>query len=233
MEIQFGPGYPIFTLFTFFFFFIFSALIRFYSSEAEPKAKASSILAALPGNNIVSKTGILASLAAAGVFTVSNGLYVVNAETCIASVFGVLLFVISKTVAPAYKEWAEGYIENVKNVLNQARDTHTLAVKERIESVSQVKDVVSITKDLFAVSKETVELESKAFELKQKVAFAHEAKSVLDSWVRYEAQVRKKEQEALTKAVIDKVNSQVADAAFQSKVLKQAIADVEKIFSKA
>ncbi|VVT51402.1 uncharacterized protein SAPINGB_P003084 [Magnusiomyces paraingens] len=209
------------------------ALRRLYSSEADPKAKASSILSALPGNSLVSKTGFLATLTAAGVYTISNGLYVVNAETCIVSVFGVLLYVISKTVAPAYKEWAEGYIENVKNVLNAARDTHTLAVKERIESVSQVKDVVAITENLFQASKETVELEAKAFELKQKVAFAHEAKSVLDSWVRYEAQVRKKEQEALAKSVIDKVNSQVSDAAFQAKVLKQAIADVEKIFSKA
>lgn len=223
--------------FIFLFFFwgvfinIYSALIRFYSED--PKAKASSILAALPGNNLVSKTGILATAAAAGVYTISNGLYVVNAETCIASVFGALLIVLSKTLAPAYKEWAESYIENVKSVLNQARDSHTLAVKERIENVSKVKDVVGITESLFAVSKETVELEAKSFELKQKVAFAHEAKSVLDSWVRYEAQVRKKEQEALVKSVIDKVNSQVADPAFQAKVLKQALTDAEKIFSKA
>lgn len=217
----------------FYFIYSFSSLIRLYSSEADPKAKASSILSALPGNSLVSKTGILATAAAAGIYTISNGIYVVNAETCIAGVFGALLIVISKTVAPAYKEWAETYIENVKTVLNKARDTHTAAVKERIASVNKVKDVVGITENLFAVSKETVELEAKAFELKQKVEFAHEAKSVLDSWVRYEAQVRKKEQEALAKSVIDKVNSQIADSKFQEKVLKQAIADVEKIFSKA
>lgn len=208
-------------------------MIRLYSSEADPKAKASSILAALPGNNLVSKTSILATAAAAGVYTISNGLYVVNAETCIASVFCALIVVISKTVAPAYKEWAESYIENVKSVLNKARETHTHAVKERIENVNKLKDVVGITENLFKVSKETVALEAEAFELKQKVAFAAEAKSVLDSWVRYEAQVRKKEQEALAKTIISKIESEISSPAFQSKALKQAVAEVEKIFSKA
>lgn len=190
-------------------------------------------MSALPGNNLVSKTGILATATAAGIYTISNGLYVVNAETCIAAVFGVLVLLASKTVAPAYKDWAESYISNVKAVLNQARDTHTLAVKERIENVSQVKDVVGITQSLFEVSKETVKLEAEAFELKQKSDFAAEAKSVLDSWVRYEAQVRKREQVALAESVIAKVNEQIADPKFQQKVLSQAVADVEKIFASA
>ncbi|CDO53441.1 similar to Saccharomyces cerevisiae YPL078C ATP4 Subunit b of the stator stalk of mitochondrial F1F0 ATP synthase [Geotrichum candidum] len=208
-------------------------IARAYSSQPDPQAKASSILSALPGSTIVSKTGILATATAAGIYTISNGLYVVNAETCIAGVFGVLVLLASKTVAPAYKEWADTYISNVKKVLNQARETHTLAVKERIESVSLAKDVVPITQSLFAVSKETAELEAEAFVLKQKVDFAAEAKSVLDSWVRYEAQVRKREQQALAESVIAKVNEQLKDSQFQDKILAQAVTEVETIFSKA
>lgn len=212
----------------------FSAFARAYSSQQDPaQAKASSILAALPGNNLISKTGILATATAAGIYTISNGLYVVNAETCVLSAFAVLVFLASKTVAPAYKDWAESYISNVKSILNQARETHTFAVKERIESVSKVKDVVNITKSLFEVSKETVVLEAQAFELKQKADFAAEAKSVLDSWARYEAQVRKREQEALAASVISKVTSQIEDPKFQQRVLAQAVADVERIFSSA
>ena len=52
-----------------------------------------------------------------------------------------------------YSSWAQGHIDRIKNVLNQARAEHTGAVKERIDSVGQMKDVVSITEGLFALSK--------------------------------------------------------------------------------
>ncbi len=52
-----------------------------------------------------------------------------------------------------YKEWAEGHINKIKNVLNASRTEHTEAVKERISSVEQMKDVVAITEGLFAISK--------------------------------------------------------------------------------
>jgi F-type H+-transporting ATPase subunit b len=52
-----------------------------------------------------------------------------------------------------YKEWAETNIEKIKSVLDKSRSEHTQAVKDRITSVEQMKDVVSLTQDLFAISK--------------------------------------------------------------------------------
>ena len=52
-----------------------------------------------------------------------------------------------------YIQWAQGNIDRVKNILSSARAEHTDAVKERITSVSEMKDVVSITEGLFAISK--------------------------------------------------------------------------------
>lgn len=52
-----------------------------------------------------------------------------------------------------YVSWAQGHIERIKKVLSEARVEHTGAVKGRIESVGQMKDVVSITEGLFALSK--------------------------------------------------------------------------------
>ena len=54
---------------------------------------------------------------------------------------------------PMYKEWAEGQISKVKNILNSAREEHTSAVQKRIESVKQLGGVVDVTKQLFEVSK--------------------------------------------------------------------------------
>lgn len=52
-----------------------------------------------------------------------------------------------------YKEWAEGHINKIKAVLDGSRAEHTQAVKERIHSVEQMKDVVEVTKGLFALSR--------------------------------------------------------------------------------
>ncbi|CAN6601136.1 ATP synthase subunit 4, mitochondrial [Trichomonascus vanleenenianus] len=205
--------------------------MRLYSTELDPKDKATAIIDALPGNTPLTKTGLLATGAAASVYAISNGMLVANSEALMLGCFLGVVFIMSKTVAPAYGSWAQGHVDTFKNVLTKARQGHVAAVKERIESVNQLKDVVETTKSLFALSKETAQLESTAFELKQKVDFASEAKAVLDSWVRYEGQVRQREQEELAANVIAKVNKQIAEPKFKQQVLEQAIADVEKVFA--
>ncbi|EDO16884.1 hypothetical protein Kpol_1024p38 [Vanderwaltozyma polyspora DSM 70294] len=208
---------------------------RFYSTPApqEPKDKATSIINALPGNSILSKTGILATSAAAAVYAISNELYVVNDETILVCTFLGFTTLIAKLLAPAYKDFADSRVKKVSEILNTSRTKHVDAVKERIESVSELKNVTETTKVLFDVSKETVELEAKAFELQQKVDLATEAKSVLDSWVRYEASIRKLQQRQIAESVIAKVQAELANPKFQDKVLQQSLTEVEQLFAKA
>lgn len=52
-----------------------------------------------------------------------------------------------------YKDWAETNINKIRNILDKSRAEHTQAVKDRINSVEQMKDVVSLTQGLFAISK--------------------------------------------------------------------------------
>ena len=52
-----------------------------------------------------------------------------------------------------YKDWAEGQINKMKNILNAAREDHTNAVKARINNVKELGSVIDITKQLFEVSK--------------------------------------------------------------------------------
>jgi len=162
-----------------------------------------------------------------------------------------------------YSQWAEGHINRIKKVLNDARAEHTGVVKERIESVGQMKDVVSITQALFALSKvsnrhlylrksffrsslllflilificthipistqETAKLESENFVQQQKIAVAGELRSVLDSWARYEQQVKESEQADLTKSVIDKVVASLKDDKTQRDILASAVTEVER-----
>ncbi|GAV51991.1 hypothetical protein ZYGR_0AF04630 [Zygosaccharomyces rouxii] len=200
-------------------------------SPEEPKSKANSILEALPGNNALSKTGILGTSAAAIVYAISNELYVVNDESILLGTFLTFAALFAKYLAPGYKDWADARVKKVQDILNASRTRHVDAVKQRINSVSELQNVQDITNVLFQVSKETVQLEAQAFELKQKVDLAREAKSVLDSWVRYEASVRQLQQRQLTESVISKVQSELQNPKFQDKVLQQSISEVEQLFA--
>lgn len=126
-----------------------------------------------------------------------------------------------------YKEWAEAQNEKIKGILNAARSDHTQAVKNRIENVQQMGGVVDITKGLFEVSKETAQLEAQAYELEQNTALAAEAKAVLDSWVRYEGQVKQRQQKELAESIIAKVKKELENPKALQQILQQSVADVE------
>ncbi|KAJ3484226.1 hypothetical protein NLG97_g7108 [Lecanicillium saksenae] len=197
----------------------------------DPKKKAQSILDSLPGNSLVSKTAILSSAAGLSIYALSSEYYVMNEETVIAVCLLSVWTGLIKYGGPAYKQWAESQNEKIKNILNSARADHTEAVKTRIEDVKQMSGVVDITKAMFEVSKETAKLEAQAYELEQKTALAAEAKAVLDSWVRYEGQVKQRQQKELAQSIIAKVQKELENPKVLQQILQQSVADVEKIVS--
>jgi F-type H+-transporting ATPase subunit b len=127
---------------------------RHLSTTQPPTDRANEIINKLPSSpNLVTKTGtaILGSglLAAA----ISQELYVMNEESVVAIGTLILFTYLAKAAREPYKDWADGHINRIKAVLDNARSEHTQAVKDRIESVEDMKDVVSLTKALFALSK--------------------------------------------------------------------------------
>lgn len=74
---------------------------------------------------------------------------------------------------------------------------------------------------------ETARLEAQAYELEQKTALAHEARSVLDSWVRYEGQVKQRQQRELAESIISKIEKQLEDPKVLKQILDQSVRDVE------
>ncbi|KAE8352002.1 putative mitochondrial ATPase subunit ATP4 [Aspergillus coremiiformis] len=197
----------------------------------DPKKKAQSILDSLPGSSLISKTAILSAAAGLSVAAISNELYVMNEETvaafCLLSVFTAA----AKYGGPLYREWADGQVQKYKDILNTARADHTNAVKQRMDNVQELSGVVDITKQLFAVSKETAKLEAQAYELEQRTALAHEAKQALDSWVRYEGQVKQRQQRELADSVIGKIRKELENPKVLQQILQQSVADVERIMA--
>ena len=123
--------------------------------QTDPKAKANSIINAIPGNNILTKTGVLGTSAAAVIYAISNELYVINDESILLLTFLGFTGLVAKYLAPAYKDFADARMKKVSDVLNASRNKHVEAVKDRIDSVSQLQNVAETTKVLFDVSKET------------------------------------------------------------------------------
>ncbi|KAG9224240.1 hypothetical protein CCMSSC00406_0004739 [Pleurotus cornucopiae] len=200
------------------------------SNPPPPAERASEIINKLPSSpNLITKTGT-AVLGTGFVATaISQELYVLNEESLILAGSLILFTYIAKVIREPYKEWAETQIGRIRDILASARAEHTQTVKDRIDSVNQMKDVVSLTEGLFALSKETAQLESEVFVQKQKVALASEVKSVLDSWVRYEQQLKESEQADLTKTIIEKVLASLKDEKTRRDILLSSIAEVEQL----
>ncbi|TKA82182.1 ATP synthase subunit 4, mitochondrial [Cryomyces minteri] len=197
----------------------------------DPKEKAKSILDSLPGNNLISKTAILSAGAGLSIAAISNELYVVNEESIVMLSLLTIFWAVGHYGGPMYKEWAESQTAKIKNILNAAREDHTAAVKQRIDNVKDLGGVIDITKSLFEVSKETAKLEAQAYEMEQKAALTTEAKSVLDSWVRYEGQVKMRQQRELADSIIAKIEKELENPKVLKQILDQSVADVERIVS--
>lgn len=129
--------------------------IRYASNvpAEEPKKKAQSIVDALPGSSLASKTAILSAGAGISVWAISNELYVLNEESVVAFCLLSVFYGIFSYGGPMYKEWADSQVQKIKDLLNEARSNHAGAVKERIEEVKPLSNVVEVTKQLFEVSK--------------------------------------------------------------------------------
>lgn len=217
------------------------------SNTPPPAERASEIINKLPSSpNLITKTGSVILGTGLLATAISQELYVVNEETVIGVGFLILATFIAKvciyipiacyiiqtlsaqSLSGPYSGWADGHIQRIKDILNNARAEHTQTVKDRIASVEKMKDVVSITEGLFAISKDTAKLESEIFVERQKVALASEVKAVLDSWVRYEQQAKESEQAELAKTVIDNVLKSIKDEKTQRDILAGAVAEVER-----
>lgn len=72
-------------------------------------------------------------------------------------------------------------------------------------------------------------MEARAFELEQRAQLASEAKAVLDSWVRYEAQVKQRQQKELAEALIAKVQKELENPKVLDRILQQSVMDVESM----
>lgn len=74
---------------------------------------------------------------------------------------------------------------------------------------------------------ETAQLEAQAYEIEQKTAIAQEARSVLDSWVRYEGQVKQRQQRELAESIIAKIEKELDNPKVLKQILDQSVTDVE------
>lgn len=66
--------------------------------------------------------------------------------------------------------------------------------------------------------------------MEQKTALAAEAKTVLDSWVRYEGQVKVRQQKELADTIIAKISKELENPKVLQQILQQSVSDVESMW---
>ena len=59
-----------------------------------------------------------------------------------------------------------------------------------------------------------------------------EAKTVLDSWVRYEGQVKQRQQRELAQSIIGKIRKELESPKQLQQIMQQSVADVERKFNR-
>jgi len=92
-------------------------------------------------------------------------------------------------------------------------------------SGSGIASTSGLTWDL----KETARLEAQAYELEQKVNVAHDMKTTLDSWVRWEGQVKQQQQKELADSVMATIEKELSNESTLKKILDQSVRDVERM----
>lgn len=122
-------------------------------SKASAKDKAQSLIDALPGSSLISKSAILSAGTGISIWAISSELYVFNEESIVAFCVLGAFTTIFWYGGPLYKQWAETQITKIKDIMNTAKAGHADAVKTRMEDVKPLGNVVEITKQLFEVSK--------------------------------------------------------------------------------
>jgi F-type H+-transporting ATPase subunit b len=66
--------------------------------------------------------------------------------------------------------------------------------------------------------------------LEQQTALAAEAKTVLDSWVRYEQSVKQRQQRELAESVIAKIEKDLENPKVLKQILDQSVTDIESTY---
>lgn len=153
-----------------------------------------------------------------------------------AAAHGARIANILEAAREGHKEAVKSRIDNVKqlgevvDVTKQLFEVSKVCILPSFCFIFAKKKCLpvgwSVTDWVFS-PKETARLEAEAFELEQRTALAQEARQVLDSWVRYEGQVKQRQQKELADSVIGKVMKELENPRTLQQILQQSVADVE------
>jgi F-type H+-transporting ATPase subunit b len=95
--------------------------MRFASTVTDPKVKANALIDALPGNSLVSKTGILTLGTALAAAAISQELVVANEEFVVAGAFIIFATYLGQMIRAPYTQWADGQIQVGPHSLERGR----------------------------------------------------------------------------------------------------------------
>jgi len=203
--------------------------VRLAPSTVEPKTQANALINAIPGNSMLTKTGVVAL--GAGLFAVgiSKELILIHPETIIVGCFGGIVYLLSQQLAPVIKGELESYIDNIRKAVNENREKEIASFHDEIQKLKDVELAVPLTKELFSMHKEIVLMNKTLAEYNVRKNTINSIKSKMDAIAALEAQQRASEQGELLGLLRSRVMTAIKDPKFQENYLKKCISDIESM----
>ena len=194
-----------------------------------PVAKANSLLDLVPGNSLLTKTGVVATGVGLTAVAISKEFLLLHPETIVLGAFAGMVVFLHQQVTPIVANELDTRADEIRKHLNAAGDARKANLLNEIEATKGNTETVGITKEIFAISKDITVLQAQIRERELRRAIGTQIKFKLDYIAQLEAQKRQLEQQKVLEALRARVAEAIQDPKFQNELLKKVVVDLESL----
>ena len=192
-------------------------------------AKANGLLDLVPGNSLLTKTGVVATGVGVAAVAISKEYLLLHPETIVLGAFAGMVVFLHQQLSPVVANELDTRADDIRKQLNVAGEQRKASLLSEIEATKGTTEVVAITKELFAITKDVATLQAQIRERELRRAIGAQFKAKLDYIAQLEAQKRILEQQKIVDNLRARISEAIQDPKFQTAVLTKCISDIESL----
>jgi F-type H+-transporting ATPase subunit b len=192
-------------------------------------AKANGLLDLVPGNSLLTKTGVVATGVGLTAVAVSKELLLLHPETIVLGAFAGMVVLLHQQLTPVVANELDTRADEIRKQLNVAGDARKASLLSEIETTKGTTEVVAVTKELFTITKEVATLQAQIRERELRRAIGAQFRAKLDYIAQLEAQKRALEQQKIIDNLRARITEAIQDPKFQTELLKKCVTDLESL----
>lgn len=119
----------------------------------DAKSKAGDLMNLVPGNNVLTKTGVLSLVAGLTAYGISKEVIVLHNETLLVVGTGVVLSLAYNKLSGPFQEWADSEREELRKKLNSSIETKKRFLNQQIEDARKASQIQQVIEGFYSASK--------------------------------------------------------------------------------